>query len=385
MRRANGTGCVVYWGKKRRRPYSARIIPGYNDLGKPIYKYLTDNNGEKYFEKRSYAEEILLNYNKTKGCININKSEYTFKDVYEEYSNKYFPTNEEIELEKNTHQKVKGKLRKSNSNNLKAAYKKCSTIYDRMYKSLKKEDFEKIILSTVGCATVIQSLANLFRKLDNYAMEQDIILKSYASLIKVTEDMYLPIQNEGIPYSYKEIRQITKYKNSLVADITLATIYTGARIEELLFAKISDVFIEDSYFIAGLKTSAGKRRIIPIHSKLLPIFKKYYNENINNEFLFTINNNKISYEKQFLKMYNEFMDSLNMKHKTHDGRKTLHSELDRLNINKVIINKIFGHKSGNVGDDVYSKKSLEELKEAIEKVDYLSKTDIKLTYIKLTS
>lgn len=380
MKRENGTGTIVNFGKNRRRPYAVRIVTGWTDEGKAIYKYLTDENGEKYFAKRKQAEEVLYNYNKEKGNINIEKNEYTFKEVYEEYSNKYFPTKEEIQIEKKTHQKIKGKFGISTTNNLKSAYKKCTNLYNKLYKSIKKSDFEEIINNTIGCATVINSLANLFRKLDDYALENDIIVKGYANLIKINEDMYVPVKNDGIPYTYTEIMKISKYRGLLEADITLATIYTGARIEELLFAKISDVYIKDRYFIAGLKTNAGKRRIIPIHSNVLPIFKYYYEKNIHNEFLFTINDKKIDYNSQFLKLYRKFMKKLNMEHKTHDGRKTLHSELDRLNINKVIINKIFGHKSGNIGDDVYSKKSLEELKEAIEKVDYLSKTNIKLTY-----
>lgn len=380
MKRENGTGTIVNFGKNRRRPYAVRIVIGWTDEAKAIYKYLTDENGEKYFAKRKQAEEVLYNYNKEKGNINIEKSEYTFKEVYEEYSNKYFPNKEEIKIEKETHQKSKGKFGVSTTNNLKSAYKKCSNLYNKLYKSIKKSDFEEIINNTTGCATVINSLANLFRKLDDYALENDIIVKGYAALLKINDDMYTPVKNDGIPYTYTEIMKISKYRGLLEADITLATIYTGARIEELLFTKISDIYIEDRYFIAGLKTNTGKRRIIPIHSNILPIFKYYYRKNINNEFLFTINDKKVDYNSQFLKLYRNLMKNLNMQHKTHDGRKTLHSELDRLNINKVIINKIFGHKSGNIGDDVYSKKSLEELKEAIEKVDYLSKTNIKLTY-----
>lgn len=380
MKRENGTGTIVNFGKNRRRPYAVRIVTGWTDEGKAIYKYLTDENGEKYFAKRKQAEEVLYNYNKEKGNINIEKNEYTFKEVYEEYSQKYFPNKEEIQIEKETHQKIKGKFGISTTNNLKSAYKKCSNLYNKLYKSIKKSDFEEIINNTIGCATVINSLANLFRKLDDYALENDIIVKGYANLIKINDDMYTPVKNDGIPYTYEEIKKINNCIGLLEADITLCTIYTGARIEELLFTKISDIYIENEYFIAGLKTNAGKRRIIPIHSHILPIIKYYYEKNKNNEFLFTINDKKIDYNSQFLKLYRKFMKKLNMEHKTHDGRKTLHSELDRLNINKVIINKIFGHKSGNIGDDVYSKKSLEELKEAIEKVDYLSKTNIKLTY-----
>lgn len=226
MKRKNGTGTIVYWGKNRRRPYSVRIVSNWDDSGKAIYKYLTNKSGEKYFIKRLEAEEILLKYNKEKGNIDIDKSDYTFREVFEEYSNKYFPTKEEMELEKSTHKKTKGKLGISTSNNLRSAYKKCSSIYNKLYKSLKKNDFEEIILNTTGCGTVINSLANLFRKLDTYALEQDIIIKGYASLIKITNDMYIPVQNEGMPYSYQEIRKITNYKGILVADITLATIYT---------------------------------------------------------------------------------------------------------------------------------------------------------------
>ena len=239
-----------------------------------------------------------------------------------------------------------------------------------------------IILNTVGCGTVIYSLSNLFKKLDNYALEQDIILKGYAALIDITEDLYLPTQNEGVPYSYKEIDIIWNYSGDIIADITLSTIYAGNRIEELLFTKTADVHLDDGYFIAGLKTTSGKRRIIPIHHELLPIFRKYYNPD--NEFLFTINNDKIDYDKQFLPSYNAFMEKLGMEHKTHDGRKTLHSELDRLKANKVCVNKIFGHKSGDIGDDTYSKKGLEELKNTIELVDYRSKVNTKITYLKLS-
>lgn len=344
------------------------------------------NIGQKYFPDRTIPDLLLAKWNLEKGNIDLDKSEYTFEQVFKEYKNKYFPTKEELEIEKTTHKKTKGKLGKSTANNLQSAYKKCNKLYNRLYKSLRKSDFDDVILKTTGCGTVINSLANLFKKLDTYALSEDIILKGYADLIKITEDMYLPTQNEGIPYSYKEIIELWKHQGLLEADITLCTIYAGTRIEELLFTKIEDIHLEETYFIAGLKTGNGRRRIIPIHHEILPIFQYYYRKNKNNEFLFTIDNKKIDYNSQFLKLYNMLMNKLEMQHhKTHDGRKTLHSELDRLQANKVCVNKIFGHKSGNVGDDIYTKKSFEELKETIELVDYRSKENMKITYLKVSN
>lgn len=384
MKRANGTGTVCCAGKNRRKPYYARITTGWDDEGKAIYQILSNRTGEKYFSKRVEADYVLSEYNKYKKHIDVDKSEYTFKQVYEEYSNKYFPTKEEAEIEKETHKKARGKFGVSNANNLRSAYKKCKDLYDKPYKTIRKHDFEEIINKTTGSQTVIQSLPNLFRKLDNYALEYDIILKGYANLLKVTEDMYNPVQREGIPYTYQEIDRLWKYKPCLERDITLITIYTGLRIEEVLFTKIKDVHIVNGYFIAGLKTSAGKGRIIPIHKDILYIIIKYYNLNKENEFLFTIDNKKIDYNSQFLNMYDSLMLELNMsEHNTHDGRKTLSTELDRVGANKICKNKIIGHKNGNIGDDIYTKKSLEELKYTISLVDYKSKKDVKMTYLNL--
>lgn len=382
MKRANNTGCVTKLSGNRRNPWYAKVSNGYNEKGSAIIKILSDDKGQKYFKDRTIPDLLLATWNKEKGNVDIDKTDYTFSQVYEEYKSKYFPTKEEIEFEKRNHQKAKGKLGKSVASNLQSAYNKCTILHNRLQKSLRKDDYMNIILNTVGCGTVIYSLSNLFKKLDNYALEQDIILKGYASLIDITEDLYLPTQNEGVPYSYKEIDIIWNYSGDIIADITLSTIYAGNRIEELLFTKTADVHLDDGYFIAGLKTTSGKRRIIPIHHELLPIFRKYYNPD--NEFLFTINNDKIDYDKQFLPSYNAFMEKLGMDHKTHDGRKTLHSELDRLKANKVCVNKIFGHKSGDIGDDAYSKKGLEELKNTIELVDYRSKVNTKITYLKLS-
>ena len=111
----------------------------------------------------------------------------------------------------------------------------------------------------------------------------------------------------------------------------------------------------------------------------------YYNQN--NEFLFTIDKAKINYDTQFYHTYKKFMQNLGMKHNTHDGRKTLHSEFARIKainpkLNPLCIDRIFGHKADNFGDEVYSKSTLEELQETIDMIDFRSKKDKKITYYK---
>lgn len=383
MKRANGTGCVTKLSGNRRKPWYAKITLGYDGFGKLQVKILSDKDGNKYFENRDIPDLLLANYNIEKGYIKIDKSDYTFSQVYEEFKSKYFPTKEEAQIEKETHKKAKGKLGLSTASGLQSTYNNCTSLYDRLYKSLRKDDFEKIILSVNGSATKVGNYGKLFKKLDNYALEQDIIIKGYAELIKITNDFSNPIKNTGTPYSYDEINEIHKDSGELVPDIILTTIYAGMRIEEVFITKTENVNLEEGYLISGVKTSAGKSRIIPIHHELLPILKKHYNSD--NEYLFEYNGKRLYYGL-FKPMYDEYINNLGFgKHTTHDGRKTLHSELDRVGANKTCVDKIFGHKSGDIGEDVYTKKSLEELKETIELVDYRSKINTKLTYLRIPS
>ena len=57
------------------------------------------------------------------------------------------------------------------------------------------------------------------------------------------------------------------------------------------------------------------------------------------------------------------------KHSLHETRHTFRTELDRVEYNKTIINKLMGH-SGDVGEKHYTHKSIEELYETICKINY---------------
>lgn len=59
-------------------------------------------------------------------------------------------------------------------------------------------------------------------------------------------------------------------------------------------------------------------------------------------------------------------------HLTHDCRHTVISKLDSAGANKVAVDRIVGHSSKSVGEQVYTHKTVKELQEAIEKIVYVS-------------
>ena len=60
------------------------------------------------------------------------------------------------------------------------------------------------------------------------------------------------------------------------------------------------------------------------------------------------------------------MNQLGITHTPHETRHTFRSRLDSAGANKVCIDLMMGHKSKEVGEKVYTHKTLSELRTAIE-------------------
>lgn len=84
-----------------------------------------------------------------------------------------------------------------------------------------------------------------------------------------------------------------------------------------------------------------------------------------NEYLFSINGKKVSTPKYY-EIWNSIMNELEMEHTPHECRHTFRSRLDSAGANKVCIDLMMGHKSKEVGERVYTHKTVQELKDAIE-------------------
>lgn len=381
MKRANGTGSVLKLSGNRRNPWFARVTLGFDEKSYPIYKILQDKNGVKYFPNRKMPDLLLAKYNLSEHNFNMDKTGYTFEQLYNEWSGIYMPSKKEIINERKNHEKAKGKLGSSNANGMKSAFKAYKDLHQRIYTSLKKSDFQNIINMTEGKRTKLFNMKNLILKLDEYAMEQDVIEKGYGQFIDIMPE---PSISSRMPFTYKEINTIWQNEGRLCADILLILLYSGMRIEELLIVEIDRIFLDEDYLITGLKTDSGKNRIIPIHHSIKSIILRYYDKD--NKYLFmnpNTENSRIEYGV-YRYMFREFADEVGLSHHTsHETRYTVRSELDRLGANKVSTDNILGHKGDNIGETVYTKKSIEELKETIELLDYQKKKSQKITYLKV--
>lgn len=397
-KRKNGTGTVVFLGKGRYKPFAARILIGKDIGGKPIYLDIDT------FETELDALVCLENYHKEPKPLNVKKEKYeriaffsksqyplvpvnspksiahrkdkryyTFKQVFEEMQSTQFPTKEEIKKELEEHIKPKdGKYTYRNSRNMLTAYSNSKGLYDKIYSELKTSDFQNYIKEAKKTPSSVKQMIQLYKNMDKYAFQEDIINKNYAQYIKHTKTSSTSTRK---PFTYEQIKYLwnidTKNeKEELVKNILLLANYTGCRAEELFFIYTKNIFLSKDYFVGGLKTDNGINREIPIHPLVKHIFENYYNPK--NEFLFMKANGKRVFYADYHNYYKEFIKKHEyIKGKTaHCGRHRLETELQKLNIKPQIINSILGHKNGDTGNDVYNHISIEEKLEAIKMITF---------------
>lgn len=417
-KRPNGKGSIVFLGNNRRKPYGARITIGKDEYGKQIFYYLdvfeTDvdalvclevyhkNPTPLYIEAEKYNKIVtfpkepypLVPVEDPKKDLieKVKKDNYTFKQLYEEFKNVKMLTKEEEQLEKIHHIRPKNKpFGRCYCLSLKTAFNNSKSLHDKVYKDLRASDFNKHLKESQKGADSQRQMVNLFLNLDKFALEEDIISKGYAQFIttistkkQIKKAKDKKVEKEKV-FTYEQIDYLwnltikskvsNQYKQhekeQFVRDFWLMLLYSGCRADELLSIYTENIFLEDNYFIGGLKTDAGINREIPIHPKIKPLFEKYYD--VNNEFLFMQpNGNKVDYDYYLYHFQHNFKDLQPevAEHTAHDARHTLRNELRKIGVKDIIINSIIGHSNDDVGEDIYSHVSIKEKLEAIKLVTY---------------
>lgn len=347
MRNPNGYGSVVRMGGNRRRPYWVRKTTGFNEKGHPIYLTIG------YTATREEGNILLAEYNKNPW--DVDGAVITLKELYEKW------------LDLKAH-----KLSKSNQGNLKAAYNHVKSLEDMKYRNIKSYQMQETIDKCGKGSSTQAAIKNLWNHLDKFALELDVINKMYSPLLtrestpETTRDRFSDeeiVKIWSVYNDYKEGRTV-EYSNVDMIDTVLILLYTGFRISEFLSLKTADVNLFEGTFKGGIKTKAGKNRIVPIHSEIMPLVKERYNAS--NTFLISSKDGAEIKYNEYKGMWDKLMSDMGINKQIHECRHTFESVLDSNGANRRCIDLIMGHKSQDTGNRVYNHKTLNELREAIE-------------------
>lgn len=329
MRNPNNYGSIVKLSGARRKPYAIRITVGWEGK-KQIRKYLS------YHETSREAMMALAEYNKNP--FDLNAKTTTFEDVWELWKRDNW--------DKGAEATQKAWI---------AGYKNCAPIEKKPIREIKLAHLEDIMRGK-GRSTQ-QHIKTVLSKVFKHALKHEMIEKDPSSLLELKRAEEV----EKVPFTLEEIQDLwKKAETDEFSELILILLYTGMRIKELLILEQKNIF--DDYMIGGIKTKAGKNRIIPLHTKIRPFIKKRLD---GNTYFLHHNDKPLTYpmfHKPFLKRVTG--------HTIHETRHTFISRMHTLGVNETTIKFIVGHAMKDTTTKVYMHKHKEELVEAVEKLHY---------------
>ena len=344
MRLPNGYGGVVKLSGRRRRPYAARVTTSVKEVdGKFIqqYKYIG------YFAKRADAMQYLADYNKG-AELPDNKPGLsampTFAEVFERWWEE------------------QGKLRPrsaSAENNYKMAFKHLADLHDRRFATLRGGDLQKVILKySDKSRSTVNFMLVVLRGMYRYALKYDIVDRDYTIGLESTHRQDNPI--EHTPFTDEEIDVLWAHRESRDACAALILIYTGMRCTELLELRTENIHMGGHYLIAGIKTKAGRDRIIPIANKIYPLFMEWFDES-QEYFIHTPNGNKYDFNRFNMQNWKSLMAVTGLNHYTHDCRHTFATLAARVGISDHHRKLILGHSISDLTNGTYTHVTPAEL------------------------
>ena len=374
-KRGRGEGSVTY--DRRRKRYRARVTVGWEtneETGrtKQIVKTLGSN-----YKTKGEATSALAEY--LKNPYDLNNKDITFEQLYKKWFDEYIDTDE--------HESIKYRV--------KAAYRYCSLIYKKKFREITIIDMKDCIYK--GTATCVrgnykgeQRLASpqskeiikyLFNHIYDYALEARLVERNYAREFTLDKKVFQEKEKNyksKVPFSKEEIDKLWKSIEFVpFADMIVYACYSGWWATELIKLKIKNVDLKNGFIKGGMKTNAGKNRLVPIHPLVSSIVEKYYKEakSVGSDYLFNDVNNKfgigLSYD-QYLSRFNKVMNALHFRTEItpHYTRHTFITKAKsrEVNMNEYVLKIIVGHDVGDLTEHVYTHRELNDLKEEMDKI-----------------
>ena len=321
--------------KPRRNPW--RVVKTVKDLdGKSKRKTIG------YTRTKAEGLELLAKYNTNPYSLNTTKM--TFIEVLEKWKELHFE-----------------KLEPRTVRQYKSICKHFEPIKDIPMLELTTMQLQELFNSVTLAPASKRLLKAVLNQVYKYALKMDIVVKDCSEFIELGKKQAVI---ERKIFTNEEILKLWKYKELQWVDTVLIMIYTGLRIGELLTIESKNIDLENRTIKGGIKTDAGKNRIIPINVEILPLIKNRMS--LERQYLITgVRGKKLLYQNYIL-FFNKLMEQLNMEHTIHDCRHTFASLLSNADANKISIAKIIGHSSYLTTEKIYTHKDVEELKKAVD-------------------
>lgn len=350
-----------------RNRFRAMVTVGKTTTGRPICRPLKP---VAFFRTYNDAYIALVEYNKNPYDLD---DAISVAELYERWTNDYFKT-------------LKSE---SSMRTITCAWAYCSSVYNmrasdvraRHIKGCMEEGVAKIKgkeqHASAGTKARIKSMFNLML---DYALEYEIVDRNYARTFNVSDDIIQETEDSKrghIPFTESEIEILwNNIDVKQYVDVILFQCYSGWRPQELGLLRLDDIDWEQGIIVGGMKSDAGRDRVVPIHPKIRHIVEEKYKEavDLGSEYLINCTDSRTGlkltydkYQKRFVKIIGEL--KLNDQHRAHDPRMHFITMAKKYKLDEYAVKYIAGHAIQDITERVYTKREISWLVEEMHKIE----------------
>lgn len=375
MKLPNGYGSVTKLSGNRRKPYLARVTLGWitdKETGKTKQNRVLIGT----FKTKKEALQALAEY--SANPYDLQTENMTLAELYQKWTDYYFPT-----LESD-----------SSSRTITSAWKYCHAIAGMRVKDLRARHIKGImedgyiisergknagekVPASAGTKARIKSMFNLML---DYALEYELIDKNYARTFDISNDIIKEKEaatRGHISFNDSEMKSLWDNLGKIrFVDWILIQCYMGWRPQELAILEIKNVNLESWCITGGMKTDAGKNRVVPIHSRIRQLVKKNYDTalELGSDRLFNDpeavkGGMKITYDK-YAGRFSKVISALDLRedHRPHDPRATFITMAKKAGVDEYVIKRLAGHRITDITEATYTQRDIEWLRTELEKM-----------------
>lgn len=343
-RRSNGMGSVRKLSGNRSKPWEVRA-PSAN--GRVLIGTFSDKKDAEI------ALALFISNHET------NRSLWTVRQFYEAWT------------AGDAYQSLTESTKSSHSN----AWKHFAPIKDMRMSEIKKSHLQVLIDNAISAGNgraICEKIRNLASRLCQEAMSDDVMDKNYAKLLELPKS---DAETKDV-FTADEIAILKAHDSDYEARLLLILIYTGMRISELLQLRNENIDTEHWFAIGGIKTEAGKNRIIPLLSNIRPYISELMSDNallvhkdghpMRREYF-----EKTIFKKYLIKLgiLEKPKEGESWRLSPHSARHTLTTLSRKAGIKEDIIARVVGHTTYETTDKHYVQLDASYLVSEMEKIN----------------
>lgn len=248
----------------------------------------------------------------------------------------------------------------------------------RLARDVRTDDVQEVIddLQREGKS---DSTANhvkfLYSQLCKWMMQRDLISINYATFLKVQRTEHRAIET----FDAEEVAKINAVASSgnpedrltQAAMLTMIFLFTGMRISELFELKMENVHLESDppYLQGGVKTNAGKNRVIPVYKRIMP-YISFFAGRADGDLLISGYGGRKTANGWRANDYTNLLAHLGIPYKVpHNTRKTLATHAAQGGMDQMAMLKLMGWTDIKVGNRYYIAPDAAYLASEMDKLD----------------